>query len=174
MSNRRSWPPLIDATFRKMSSFTQFPAAPLAFGSPKPKVVLDNVYLNGIHVLHQFELRKVSTYPLTVKLRWGLGSQVGVQLTNELLAGQYRQRGMAASVAARRQQAASLSLASSIESAFSAPGLPRPHPSSTATRLNRALRPPLRLVPQWSLSPGRRHRPPPTRRDRGLWSRERS
>ncbi|KAJ3156718.1 hypothetical protein HDU86_003942 [Geranomyces michiganensis] len=49
------------------------------------KLVLDSVYLNGLHALRRFELRNVSQFHLTVKLRSNLGSQIAFQLTNENL-----------------------------------------------------------------------------------------
>ncbi|KAI8821376.1 uncharacterized protein EV422DRAFT_40284 [Fimicolochytrium jonesii] len=49
------------------------------------KLVLDNVYLNGLHALRRFEVRNVSAFPLTIKLRSNLGSQIAFQLTNENL-----------------------------------------------------------------------------------------
>ncbi|KAJ3175580.1 hypothetical protein HDU87_006077 [Geranomyces variabilis] len=49
------------------------------------KLVLDSVYLNGLHALRRFELRNVSQFHLTVKLRSNLGAQIAFQLTNENL-----------------------------------------------------------------------------------------
>ncbi|KAJ3290798.1 hypothetical protein HK104_006518 [Borealophlyctis nickersoniae] len=49
------------------------------------KLVLDNVYLNGLHALRRFELRNISPHRLAVKLRSNLGSQIAFQLTNENL-----------------------------------------------------------------------------------------
>ena len=49
------------------------------------KLVLDGVYLNGLHALRRFEVRNISTSPIVVKLRSNLGEQVAFQLTNENL-----------------------------------------------------------------------------------------
>ncbi|RKO89685.1 hypothetical protein BDK51DRAFT_44623 [Blyttiomyces helicus] len=114
-----------------MSSFTESPTVPSGRQNQQPpllelvnlsnKLVLDNVYLNGLHALRRFELRNISPYPLTVKLRSNLGSQVAFQLTNENLPDRHRERAIAASAAARgrNKQPASLSLASSMESDLS-------------------------------------------------------
>ncbi|KAI9092651.1 hypothetical protein DFS34DRAFT_583878, partial [Phlyctochytrium arcticum] len=49
------------------------------------RLVLDGVYLNGLHALRRFELRNVSSGVITVKLRSTLGAQIAFQLTNENL-----------------------------------------------------------------------------------------
>ncbi|KAI8917062.1 hypothetical protein DFJ77DRAFT_331406 [Powellomyces hirtus] len=65
---------------------------PAPFGPPllelvhlSNKLVLESVFLNGLHALRRFELRNVSSSFLTVKLRSNLGSQIAFQLTNENL-----------------------------------------------------------------------------------------
>lgn len=50
-----------------------------------PRLVFDPVYLNGIHALRRFEIKNQSLYPLNIKLRSNLGSQISFQLTNENL-----------------------------------------------------------------------------------------
>ncbi|KAG9297531.1 hypothetical protein G9A89_001471 [Geosiphon pyriformis] len=47
------------------------------------RLVLDKIYLNGLHSLRRFEIRNVSSHKILVKLRSNLGSQVAFQLTNE-------------------------------------------------------------------------------------------
>ncbi|CAG8445677.1 3690_t:CDS:10 [Ambispora leptoticha] len=49
------------------------------------RLVLDNVYLNGLHSLRRFEIRNISSHRILVKLRSNLGSQIAFQLTNENL-----------------------------------------------------------------------------------------
>ncbi|CAG8447057.1 5601_t:CDS:2 [Ambispora gerdemannii] len=49
------------------------------------RLVLDNVYLNGLHSLRSFEIRNISPNRILVKLRSNLGSQIAFQLTNENL-----------------------------------------------------------------------------------------
>ncbi|KAJ3051196.1 hypothetical protein HK097_007843, partial [Rhizophlyctis rosea] len=49
------------------------------------KLVLDGVYLNGLHALRRFELRNTSSSPIIIKLRSNLGEQIAFQLTNENL-----------------------------------------------------------------------------------------
>ncbi|CAG8579491.1 12936_t:CDS:2, partial [Acaulospora morrowiae] len=49
------------------------------------RLVLEKVYLNGLHALKRFEIRNVSQSTILVKLRSNLGSQVAFQLTNENL-----------------------------------------------------------------------------------------
>ncbi|KAJ3043675.1 hypothetical protein HDV00_004448 [Rhizophlyctis rosea] len=54
----------------------------VGFGS---KLVVDGVYLNGLHALRRFEIKNISPHALVVKLRSNLGEQVAFQLTNENL-----------------------------------------------------------------------------------------
>lgn len=49
------------------------------------KLVFDNVYLNQIHALKRFELKNTSQFPLMVKLRSNLQTQISFQLRNENL-----------------------------------------------------------------------------------------
>jgi hypothetical protein len=49
------------------------------------RLVLENVYLNGLHALRRLEIRNTSRHRLLVKLRSNLGSQIAFQLTNENL-----------------------------------------------------------------------------------------
>jgi hypothetical protein len=49
------------------------------------KLVLDGVYLNGLHALHQLYIKNLTDKKLSIKLRSNLGDQVAFQLTNENL-----------------------------------------------------------------------------------------
>ncbi|KAF9935756.1 hypothetical protein BGZ67_003136 [Mortierella alpina] len=49
------------------------------------RLVLDNVYLNGLHSLRRFGIRNTSQCDIVVKMRSSLGSQISFQLTNENL-----------------------------------------------------------------------------------------
>ncbi|TPX41332.1 hypothetical protein SeLEV6574_g06148 [Synchytrium endobioticum] len=49
------------------------------------RLIIDNVYLNGLHALRRFQIRNICTLPIVVKLRSSLGSQLAFQLTNENL-----------------------------------------------------------------------------------------
>ena len=49
------------------------------------RLVLEKVYLNGLHALRRFEIRNVSQSTILVKLRSNLGSQIAFQLKNENL-----------------------------------------------------------------------------------------
>ncbi|KAF9435384.1 hypothetical protein BGZ76_006407 [Entomortierella beljakovae] len=49
------------------------------------RLVLDNVYLNGLHSLRRFGIKNVSQSDILVKMRSSLGSQISFQLTNENL-----------------------------------------------------------------------------------------
>ncbi|KAF9578843.1 hypothetical protein BGW38_005164, partial [Lunasporangiospora selenospora] len=49
------------------------------------RLVLDNVYLNGLHSLRRFGIANTSTTDIVVKMRSSLGSQISFQLTNENL-----------------------------------------------------------------------------------------
>ncbi|CAG8474285.1 10773_t:CDS:2 [Acaulospora colombiana] len=49
------------------------------------RLVLEKVYLNGLHALRRFEIRNISQNTILVKLRSNLGSQIAYQLTNENL-----------------------------------------------------------------------------------------
>src|SRR5438270_13004255 len=50
------------------------------------RLVLEKVYLNGLHALRRFEIRNLSKSTILVKLRSNLGSQIAFQLKNENLA----------------------------------------------------------------------------------------
>ncbi|KAG0328401.1 hypothetical protein BGZ99_005416 [Dissophora globulifera] len=47
------------------------------------RLVLDNVYLNGLHSLRRFGIKNTSQADIVVKMRSSLGSQISFQLTNE-------------------------------------------------------------------------------------------
>ncbi|CAG8544148.1 2498_t:CDS:2, partial [Funneliformis caledonium] len=49
------------------------------------RLVIEKVYLNGLHSLRRFEVRNISQSTILVKLRSNLGSQIAFQLTNENL-----------------------------------------------------------------------------------------
>ncbi|RHZ71084.1 hypothetical protein Glove_262g53 [Diversispora epigaea] len=49
------------------------------------RLVLEKVYLNGLHALRRFEIRNISQNTILVKLRSNLGSQIAFQLSNENL-----------------------------------------------------------------------------------------
>ncbi|KAF0517022.1 peroxisomal membrane protein mpv17 [Gigaspora margarita] len=49
------------------------------------RLVLEKVYLNGLHALRHFEIRNISQNTILIKLRSNLGSQIAFQLTNENL-----------------------------------------------------------------------------------------
>ncbi|KAI8596919.1 hypothetical protein EDD21DRAFT_311538, partial [Dissophora ornata] len=49
------------------------------------RLVLDNVYLNGLHSLRRFGIKNTSQSDIVVKMRSSLGSQISFQLTNENL-----------------------------------------------------------------------------------------
>ncbi|KAF9189592.1 hypothetical protein BGZ50_000692 [Haplosporangium sp. Z 11] len=49
------------------------------------RLVLDNVYLNGLHSLRRFGIKNTSQTDIIVKMRSSLGSQISFQLTNENL-----------------------------------------------------------------------------------------
>ncbi|RIA92609.1 hypothetical protein C1645_820444 [Glomus cerebriforme] len=49
------------------------------------RLVLEKVYLNGLHALRRFEIRNISQSTILVKLRSNLGSQIAFQLKNENL-----------------------------------------------------------------------------------------
>ncbi|KND01233.1 uncharacterized protein SPPG_04324 [Spizellomyces punctatus DAOM BR117] len=80
------------------------------------KLVLDSVYLNGLHALRRFELRNISSSYLTVKLRSTLGSQIAFQLTNENLPDRDRRP---ESRRLSQPDPSSTSLSSSVESGLS-------------------------------------------------------
>lgn len=50
-----------------------------------PRMVFDPVHLNGLHALQRFEIQNITAFPVLVKLRSNLGSQLAFQLTNENL-----------------------------------------------------------------------------------------
>ena len=50
------------------------------------KLVLEQVYVNGIHALRQLDIRNNSSQSICIKLRSSLGSQIVWQLENENLA----------------------------------------------------------------------------------------
>jgi hypothetical protein len=51
------------------------------------KLVLDPVYVNGVHSLRRLDIRNLlSNHSITIKLRSNLGSQISWQLENENLA----------------------------------------------------------------------------------------
>jgi hypothetical protein len=49
------------------------------------RLVLENVYLNGLHSLRRFGIKNTSPTDIVVKMRSSLGSQISFQLTNENL-----------------------------------------------------------------------------------------
>ncbi|KAI8903993.1 hypothetical protein EDD86DRAFT_213630 [Gorgonomyces haynaldii] len=49
------------------------------------KIVLDQVYMNGLHVLRRLEIQNLCNHPVLVKLRSSLGNQINFQLQNENL-----------------------------------------------------------------------------------------
>ncbi|KAG0014000.1 hypothetical protein BGZ81_000714, partial [Podila clonocystis] len=49
------------------------------------RLVLDNVYLNGLHSLRRFGIKNTSQTDIIVKMRSSLGPQISFQLTNENL-----------------------------------------------------------------------------------------
>ncbi|CAO3566103.1 unnamed protein product [Mortierella alpina] len=49
------------------------------------RLVLDNVYLNGLHSLRRFGIKNTSQCDIVVKMRSSLGPQISFQLTNENL-----------------------------------------------------------------------------------------
>ncbi|KAF9997812.1 hypothetical protein BGZ79_008488 [Entomortierella chlamydospora] len=49
------------------------------------RLVLDNVYLNGLHSLRRFGIKNTSHSDILVKMRSSLGAQISFQLTNENL-----------------------------------------------------------------------------------------
>ncbi|CAG8447699.1 8569_t:CDS:10 [Diversispora eburnea] len=49
------------------------------------RLMLEKVYLNGLHALRRFEIRNISQQTILVKLRSNLGSQIAFQLSNENL-----------------------------------------------------------------------------------------
>ncbi|KAG0364530.1 hypothetical protein BGZ54_007414, partial [Gamsiella multidivaricata] len=49
------------------------------------RLVLDNVYLNGLHSLRRFGIKNTSQCDIVVKMRSSLGTQISFQLTNENL-----------------------------------------------------------------------------------------
>ncbi|KAG0354586.1 hypothetical protein BG005_006346 [Podila minutissima] len=49
------------------------------------RLVLDNVYLNGLHSLRRFGIKNTSQADIVVKMRSSLGPQISFQLTNENL-----------------------------------------------------------------------------------------
>ncbi|KAF9205229.1 hypothetical protein BGZ59_000594, partial [Podila verticillata] len=49
------------------------------------RLVLDNVYLNGLHSLRRFGIKNTSQTDIVVKMRSSLGPQISFQLTNENL-----------------------------------------------------------------------------------------
>ncbi|CAG8691919.1 253_t:CDS:1, partial [Cetraspora pellucida] len=49
------------------------------------RLMLEKVYLNGLHALRHFEIRNITQNTILIKLRSNLGSQVAFQLTNENL-----------------------------------------------------------------------------------------
>lgn len=49
------------------------------------RLVLDNVYLNGLHSLRRFGIKNTSQTHIVVKMRSSLGPQISFQLTNENL-----------------------------------------------------------------------------------------
>ena len=69
-----------------MTASSQPTAQPLfELSNISTKLVLDNVYLNGLHALRRFEIRNISSHPIVIKLRSNLGQQIAFQLTNENL-----------------------------------------------------------------------------------------
>ncbi|KAI9139015.1 hypothetical protein BKA69DRAFT_705580 [Paraphysoderma sedebokerense] len=66
-------------------SSTSPSAPPLFEVSIAHRLILDHVYLNGLHALRRIEIRNLSDYQICVKLRSNLGGQVAFQLTNENL-----------------------------------------------------------------------------------------
>lgn len=49
------------------------------------RLVLENVYLNGLHSLRRFGIKNTSATDIIVKMRSSLGAQISFQLTNENL-----------------------------------------------------------------------------------------
>ena len=49
------------------------------------KLILENVYLNGLHALCRIQIRNLTPQPLLIKFRSNLGSQIAFQLSNENL-----------------------------------------------------------------------------------------
>ncbi|KAG0226486.1 hypothetical protein BGW41_004197 [Actinomortierella wolfii] len=77
--------PLPHAIAQVNSASAPSTTAPFQLVNLPNRLVLDNVYLNGLHSLRRFGIRNTSSTDLLIKMRSSLGSQISFQLTNENL-----------------------------------------------------------------------------------------
>ncbi|KAF9971794.1 hypothetical protein BGZ73_005157 [Actinomortierella ambigua] len=80
-------PPQLPAsqTLTHTNSMPAPSTAPFQLINLPNRLVLDNVYLNGLHSLRRFGIRNTSSTDLLIKMRSSLGAQISFQLTNENL-----------------------------------------------------------------------------------------
>ncbi|KAI9176000.1 hypothetical protein H9P43_006364 [Blastocladiella emersonii ATCC 22665] len=101
-----------------------------------PRLELDQVYWNGLHALHRFDVRNVTAEPIVVRLRSNLAGQVAFQLNNENLPdyADEAEGGDADAAAAAASSSAAAPAAASAESATPTSTAPSSVPSSSRGR----------------------------------------